>query len=465
MTNLENIKAVYFIGIGGIGMSALARYFHTLGYAVAGYDLVKTGITRQLEAEGMDINYTEDPENIQDPWKDEDHTLVVYTPAIPSGHRQMKYFRYQGFIMLKRAEVLGLVTHEKESFAVAGTHGKTTVSTMLAMILKSSGENISAFLGGISKNLNSNVLISTSEDSKVVVEADEYDRSFLKLLPKAAIVTSMDPDHLDIYGDHEHLKQSFGQFISGIQKEGWLLIRKGLNPEIPAGLKTYSYSLLDKEADYYLSRFEAEKAGFRFDLSTPQGIFKGFRSHIPGRLNLENAVAALAMAHIAGVGEEMLKKGMENFAGVKRRFEVVSESEKYTYIDDYAHHPEELRAFIESVRETFPQKKITGIFQPHLFSRTKDFATGFSESLSLLDNVILIPIYPAREEPMPGVSSELILKGLHNQGLKVSIQENELEELVRNLKPEVLLSMGAGNIDLQVNTLKKIMREIHEETD
>jgi len=452
MSGLSNIQRVYLAGIGGIGMSALARYFHSLGVKVEGYDRTQTEITSRLMEEGINIHFDDDVNLICDDFKNVPGTLVIYTPAIPKDHRELNYFLKKGFEVLKRSQALGRIAADMHCIAVAGTHGKTTISTMIAHLLHEADVPCNAFLGGISKNLDSNLLLHKNAN-KVVVEADEYDRSFLALFPEIAVVSSADADHLDIYGDHNSLKESFGSFVSQIKRNGCLILKKGVEIPVTENTEILTYSL-DEEADFYALNIKNTRFRYRFDLRTPDGMIKNLNLGVYGRVNLENAVAALAVAVKLGVDSDKLRKGLENYKGVWRRFDVQIDREDLIFIDDYAHHPAEIKAFVGSVKEALPGKRICGVFQPHLYSRTRDFALGFAESLSMLHDVVLLDIYPAREKPIEGVSSELILKQLKNMGERRLSSKDELINTIDSLHPEVLLTMGAGDIDKLVKPLK-----------
>jgi UDP-N-acetylmuramate--alanine ligase len=454
--NFNKIQNVYLIGIGGIGMSALARYFNTLDKFVAGYDKTPTSLTDQLMEEGIDIHFEENisliPEQVL---SQKESTLIIYTPAIPGIHKEYIYFKEHGYLTTKRSEVLGNVFSHKKGVAVAGTHGKTTTSTMLAHILKQSSIDCNAFLGGISKNYKSNLLLSADSDI-IVAEADEYDRSFLRLFPHLAIVTSVDADHLDIYGTHEEVIKSFNEFVSQIKKDGILIYKKGIKLGVSKlkGIKIYTYSITE-DADFCPLNIRNEGGFHYYDIKTPDGIIKGVKLGIPGRMNLENSIAASAAVHLLGASNNEIITGLGSFEGVKRRFEYHINNEIFTYIDDYAHHPEELKACITSARNLYPKRKLTGVFQPHLFTRTRDFADGFAESLSLLDEVILLDIYPAREEPIPGVSSEIVFKRISIAN-KTLCKKEELIGILKQRKPDVLITMGAGDIDKFVEEIKKL---------
>jgi UDP-N-acetylmuramate--alanine ligase len=455
--NLGQINNVYFIGIGGIGMSALARYFNSLGKTIAGYDRAETVLTRELTSEGMNIHYSDNLELIPLPFRKKENTLVIITPAIPSSHAELNYFRNQGFEMKKRAEVLGIISQSKSVIGIAGTHGKTTTSTMVSHLLRNSKFDCNAFLGGISLNYNTNLLLS-SKSNFVVVEADEFDRSFLHLHPQAAIVTSIDADHLDIYGNYDEYKKAFADFIAQIKPGGFVVLKKGLDIPVPESIKRFTYSL-NQVADYYAKNIIAKDGFYTFDLITPCGTIHNIKLGFPGLLNVENAVAAMAMVLTLGSTETELHHAMESFLGVKRRFEYYIKTDKLVLIDDYGHHPEELRYTIESVKELFPGKKVTGIFQPHLYSRTNDFADEFAKSLSLLDDLILLDIYPAREKPIPGVNSEMLLGKVTIQS-KTLCSKDKLVDLIKARPlPEVLLMMGAGDIDHYIEPVKKVLLE------
>ena len=447
---LENIQRVYLVGIGGIGMSGLARYFKKRGCVVCGYDKTGTPLTDMLRNEGIPVVFLDDEDSIKVSFLENDPTtLVIYTPAIPSNSRILNYFKNGGFTMMKRSEVLGIISKGMYTIAVAGTHGKTTTSSIIAHVLKHSGYDCSAFLGGISSNYNSNVLFG--ENNILVVEADEYDRSFLTLHPDIAIVTSMDADHLDIYGDQSHLVESFKQFTSQLKEGGRLIYKEGLDL---SGGKTYSANIV---ADIQAVNVRIQDGSFYFDFKNANLIIEDIQLGLPGLHNIENAVAAIEVALHLGIDPEKITSALASFLGVKRSFEYVVKDINHTYIDDYAHHPEELRACIKAVKSLYPGKKLTAIFQPHLFTRTRDFADGFAEVLSLVDDLILLDIYPARELPIEGVTSSMILDKVKNES-KQNLTKQDAVEYIRTNKPELLLTVGAGDIDTLIEPLKIILQ-------
>jgi UDP-N-acetylmuramate--alanine ligase len=445
---LEDIQTIYFIGIGGIGMSAIARYFHAQGKKIYGYDKTATNLTEQLQQEGIQIQYEDNidelPKEIQ---------LVVYTPAIPSENKIFRYFLTSGIVMQKRAEVLGWITRESFTVAVAGTHGKTTTSTIVAHILKQSSLDCNAFLGGISQNYQTNLLLS-SKESPTVVEADEYDRSFLKLFPNIAIITSVDADHLDIYGNQDAMLESYQLFANQVNNNGYLILNHRITDKIKPKGKFITYGI-DHPADYSAHFVKVVDGKFVFDVHTPKTKLLSITFSLPGRHNIENALAAIAVADILGVSGEEIKKSLETFKGIHRRFQYIINSHDVIFIDDYAHHPTELQSVISSVKELYPDKKITGIFQPHLFSRTKDFADDFAHSLELLNEVIVLDIYPAREKPIEGIDAHFLLKKI-NMLNKSYVSKNDLIENLKNRRIEVLMTLGAGDIDKLVEPIKKI---------
>lgn len=452
--NIENIKKIYLIGIGGIGMSGLARYFRHNGCKVSGYDKTQTSLTRELEAEGMDIIYQDSRSLLpSDFLRDVAETLVIYTPAVPKHADVVRAFEEGGHLLHKRSEVLGYLSASKFTVAVAGTHGKTTTSTMVAHILTESGRSCSAFLGGIALNYDSNVLFSDS--NLMVVEADEFDRSFLTLHPNIAIVTSMDADHLDIYGDHQQLIDSFSMFIGQVKSSGVRIIRKGLN--LPAD---YYYSA-DSISDVFADNIRLVDGEFYFDFHQGDEVIPDIHLGIPGKHNIENAVAAIAAARACGVENVAIRSALASFKGIKRRFQYIVKNERTVYIDDYAHHPIELEAIFQAVNQIYPGKKLTVIFQPHLFSRTRDFVEGFAKALSFegIDQLILMPIYPAREEPIAGVDAEWLL-GKVTRPNKVLLDEGQVLEYLREHRPELILTVGAGDIDRLIRPINEMLKNV-----
>jgi UDP-N-acetylmuramate--alanine ligase len=452
----KNIKNIFFLGIGGIGMSALAKYFHAKGYIVSGYDKTSTPLTKSLEQQGIKIHFTDDEKNIPNEIKNNSfQSLIVITPAIPKESIELNFFLQNNFTLIKRAAILGEITKGANTIAVAGTHGKTTTSTLVAHLMKEGEVDCSAFLGGISSNFNSNLLIG--KDNCVVVEADEYDRSFLTLSPNTAIVTSVDPDHLDIYHEHKNLKESFELFTEKILANGNLIVKLNLDftTRENNSVKKYTYSIGGK-SDFFASDIQLIDGLYLFTLNTPSGKIENLELGMAGLHNLENAIAASAAALLNGISSENLKNGLKTFRGVKRRFEYIFRNQKLVYLDDYAHHPEELLKCIESVKTIFPNKKITGIFQPHLFSRTRDFMDDFAKSLSMLDKCILLDIYPAREIPIPGITSDLLLAKITSP-VKEKMYLNTIVNELAFFDTEVLLTLGAGDIDTIVEPLKQTL--------
>ena len=463
--DFKQLNCIYFLGIGGIGMSALARYFKTMNKQVIGYDKTPTALTDELIAEGIQIHFEDDISYFQKEVKcSKDEILVVYTPAIPKEHNELQFFKENHFNLKKRAEVLGIITQNTFTLAVAGTHGKTTTSSILAHLLKSANKDCSAFLGGITRNYNSNFLLSENKNGlgPTVVEADEYDRSFLTLHPDIAIITSVDADHLDIYSEHKFLKESFQLFAGQLKKAGSLISKKGLdiNFETKSSTRKFQYSLLE-ETDFYTKNLRIENGSYAFDLVSKIENIANIHFSFPGIHNCENAVAAIAAAQLFGLTPSEIKFALANFKGVKRRFDYRIKTDHLVFIDDYAHHPEELRACISSVKALYPNKKITGIFQPHLYSRTRDFAEGFAESLDLLDKAILLDIYPAREKPIEGVNSEMLSKLMKNKNHLVSSKENLIDNLLHD-RLEIVLTLGAGDIDKLVEPIELALKnKIH----
>ena len=456
--DVNTLKAVYFIGAGGIGMSALVRYFLSIGKKVAGYDRTPSELTQRLIAEGADIHYEENVEYIPNEFHDPNTTLVVYTPAIPATHAELIYFQSNGFTIQKRSQVLGLLTQSGKGLCVAGTHGKTTTSTMTAHLLHQSSIGCNAFLGGISKNYSTNLLLSDSSEY-VVIEADEFDRSFHWLTPFATIITATDADHLDIYGTKEAYLESFNHYTSLIRPGGALIIRKGieLEPRLQEGVTLYTYSR--EEGDFHAENIRIGNGEIIFDYVSPFGNIKDIQLGVPVAINIENGVAAMALAQISGVNNEEIKSAMASFGGVDRRFDFKIKNDKVVFLSDYAHHPEEIKQSILSMRALYEDKKITGIFQPHLYTRTRDFYQEFAESLSLLDEVILTEIYPARELPIEGVSSRLIYDHLRPGIEKTLCQKEEITEILKQKSIEVLITLGAGDIENYVQPICEILNK------
>ncbi len=451
MKALKEIKKVYLLGIGGIGMSALARYFKWLGAEVNGYDKTSTHLTEELQQEGIGVTFEDNIDLLP-----KDAELVIYTPAIPKDHKGFNYYKDNGYELHKRSEILGLISAEKFTIAVAGSHGKTTVSSLIAHILTQSGFGCSAFLGGIALNYNSNFLPGNND--VVVVEADEFDRSFHRLSPDMAVITAVDTDHLDIYGSKEAIDEAFVEFANHISDEGFLVIKAGqsIEEKLPVLDKAF-YSLNDTSADVYCSKYWVVDGGYLFNVSYYGQELKGFRLNMGGFHNVENAIAALCIAKELKITDENIKEALASFKGIRRRFEFVYQGDNVVFIDDYAHHPEEIRVFLESVKELYPNKKITAVFQPHLFTRTRDLAPEFAQALSTADEVVLLDIYPARELPIAGVTSELILDKLTSKQ-KLLLKKEELVDIIRNKKDiEVLVTIGAGDIDKYVKDLKEIL--------
>jgi len=459
MNNLS-YSNIFFLGIGGIGMSALARYFKLTGKNIAGYDKYETELTKQLVQEGIEITYSEKIESISSIYTSVQNTLVVYTPAVPANQEQLIYFIKKGFTVIKRAQLLGNVTLQTPTLAVCGTHGKTTTSTLLAHLFKNSNKNISAFLGGISQNYQSNLLLGNPQSSNhlIITEADEYDRSFLTLHPQTIICTSLDADHLDIYGTVEEMRSSYNDFFSQLKPNGNLIFNHSLTINKLLNKSYYSYSLSNTSASAYTTHLQLKEEGYIFNLVTPFGKIKDIHFYYPGLHNIENAVAASLAGLLNGLSFDEIKAGLETFKGVKRRFEIHLKTNHHLLIDDYAHHPTELITFINSVKKFYPQKKITGIFQPHLYSRTRDFANEFSEALSLLDTAYLLEIYPAREKPIPGITSQWLAEKIKNNLVKV-VTPKQLIEDVKTTQPELLLTIGAGDINQLIPQLKEVLND------
>ena len=446
-------RNIYFIGIGGIGMSAIARYYNFKGYKVSGYDKTPSELTHRLEEEGIAVHYED---NISFIPEDAESTLVIYTPAIPEDMGELSFVRRNGYKVVKRSRVLGEISQGQHCLAVAGTHGKTTTSTLLAHIFTSSGEGCSAFLGGISKNYDTNLL--TSHTPVIVAEADEFDRSFLQLHPEIAVITAMDADHLDIYSDLDHIHQAFNEFAS--QVTGTVITRAGLDiTSADTSAKILRYSYDSPEADFYASGITCDRCGyFSFDLNWPGGKLTGCRTGIPGWINVENSIAAAAIALCYGLPPEKIREALASFSGVKRRFDIHVNTPECSYIDDYAHHPAEIATAISSMRDIFPGRKLTAVFQPHLYTRTRDFAEEFAEALSNVDKLILLDIYPAREEPIPGVTSEIIFDKV-TAPQKVLIKKEELMQYLEDEDIDTLITFGAGNIDRFIEPVTEMLNK------
>lgn len=457
---LNNIKSVYFLGAGGIGMSALVRYFLSNGKAVAGYDRTPCDLTAELIKEGANLHFEEDTDAIPPEFRNNENTLVIYTPAIPHEHKEWEYFRNGGFVIKKRAEVLGIITRDKRGVCAAGTHGKTTTSTMTAHLLHQSHVDCAAFLGGISKNYKSNLLLTDKSDL-VVIEADEYDRSFLHLTPYVATITSADPDHLDIYGNKENYLEAFAQFTENIREDGYLIIHEGLEvtPRTKPGVKCFTYAR--EHGDFHAENIQIGNGTITFDYVSPWQTIKDIELGVPVSINIDNGIAAMAMAEICGAEADELRQGMKSFAGADRRFDFHIKEDNIVLLSDYAHHPDEIKACAQSMKELYKDKKISVIFQPHLYSRTKDFYIEFANSLSLFDEVILVDIYPAREKPIPGVTSKLIFDNIDSKVKKSMCARKDVLAIVEKKKKEfeVLVSLGAGDIENDVQNMARILKD------
>ena len=454
--DINTFKRIYFIGIGGIGMSALARYFKAAGKDVAGYDRTNTNLTRELLNAGINIHFEDNIELIPGNYLKKSDTLVIITPAIPADHKELTHFRKNNFKILKRSEVLGLIVNKKHNIAVSGTHGKTTVSTMIAHILSHSQVGCSAFLGGISKNFNSN-LVFNEKSNYMITEADEFDRSFLRLFPWFTVITAIDADHLDIYGTKDELNKTFNQFVNQTKKGGTVLVKKGLKLSLKYNYDYYTYTLTNN-ADFYAINISLDNDTYSFDVVTPTIKIKNLILNNTGIVNVENAIAATAVSYLIGIDQETIRNALGKYTGITRRFDYVIKTKELVYIDDYAHHPQELDAVINSVRKLYPDKKVTGIFQPHLYSRTRDFANEFAESLGNLDELILLDIYPAREMPIKNITSKIIYDKVKLQNKELCDKEDLLNKL-KNRHVEVLLTLGAGDIDQFVEPIKTLLTD------
>ena len=458
--NILEYKAFYFLGVGGIGMSALARFFNHYSKEVCGYDKTATALTRELQQEGISCHFNEDPGLLREllsRYKTEE-VLVIYTPAVPAENSELKFARESGCSLMKRSQVLGEITARFQTIAIAGTHGKTTTTTLVTHLLKTAGINCFSFMGGISKNYNTNLLLGDVNDKNayVVVEADEYDRSFLTLHPRIAVITSVDADHLDIYGDDQHVKEGYRLFAKQARRNGTLIVKKNVDNDLRLTGNRVIYSL-NLDTDYCARSIELRDSKFYYDIKSPVEHISQATLGLPGLHNIENSIAAVAIAQQVGIKAEDIREGLRSFSGVRRRFDYRVDGPETVYIDDYAHHPEELKATINSVRKLFPGKTITGIFQPHLFSRTRDFADEFAKSLDMLDECILLEIYPAREKPIPGVNSSMLLNLMKLPDRKILGREQLLEEL-KNGKRQIVLTMGAGDIDTLVKPIEEILK-------
>jgi UDP-N-acetylmuramate--alanine ligase len=459
---IKNIHSTYFIGIGGIGMSALARWFYHNGVEVHGYDKTPTSLTAQLESEGIAIHYEDEIEQMPKfVFENSKEVLIVYTPAIPKDHKGYAYLKERGISVYKRSEVLGKLTEGMFTVAVAGTHGKTTTSSMIAHLLKSGKRDVAGFLGGITTNYNTNMIMNHGDYKKaiIVAEADEFDRSFLTLKPNLAVITSTDADHMDVYGKLEEMKKSFSLFLENVNPDGHIYVKDGLWEEIESKkikAKYTSYGL--NAGDIRALNVQVKDAKFVFDVSLNDTIIKGFQLSVPGFHNVENAVVAIAVAHQLGLSAKEILAGIQSYSGVKRRFEYVIQRNDFVYIDDYAHHPSEIKAMLTSVRALYPGKKVSVLFQPHLYSRTRDFAVEFSQSLSLADEVMLLDIYPARELPIEGVSSDILLERIQVNE-KYKVEKDTVIDYLGNRELEVFITMGAGNIDQLVEPLKEMFNK------
>lgn len=458
--NILNYKLYYFLGVGGIGMSALARFFNHYKKDVTGYDKTASDLCKLLEGEGIVCHYEENVPVLKlllEKYKKEE-VLVVYTPAVQKEHTEYQYLLENNFTILKRSQVLGEITKQFKTIAIAGTHGKTTTTTLVTHLLKSAGINCFSFMGGISKNYNTNLLLGdiNDENAYVVVEADEYDRSFLTLHPQIAVITSSDADHLDIYGDAKHVREGYTLFSKQVKKDGILIVKKNVDNDLTLTDKRIIYSL-NLDTEYCAQSIRIENAQFFYDIKSPVESVSNVTLGLPGLHNVENSIAAVVIAQQLGIKGDVIKEGLRSFSGVKRRFDYRVRNENVIYIDDYAHHPEELKATIGSVKKIYPDKKVTGIFQPHLFSRTRDFADGFAESLDMLDECILLEIYPARERPIEGITSQWLLDKMKLKDKKLLSKAGVIEELRKN-KKEVIVTMGAGDIDSLIVQIEEVLK-------
>ncbi|MES2131904.1 MAG: UDP-N-acetylmuramate--L-alanine ligase [Bacteroidota bacterium] len=462
--NILSYKLYYFLGVGGIGMSALARYFNHYGKTVYGYDKTKTALCGELENEGIQIHYHENEALVKELFSkySKEEILVIYTPAVPKEHAEFIYIQHNQYHLQKRSWVLGEITKSFKTIAIAGTHGKTTTTTLVTHILKTAGINCFAFLGGISQNYKTNLLLgdASDKDAIVVVEADEYDRSFLTLTPYITVITSVDADHLDIYGNHETMLDAYNQFAGQVKKDGFLIVKKNVDNDLRLNGKRLIYSL-NLGTEYCADDIHIREGEFRYNIISPIEAVNHVAIGLPGFHNVENSIAATAVAQQLGIKGDVINTALRSFKGVKRRFDYHVKSKSIVYIDDYAHHPEELRAAISSAKELYPDKKVTGIFQPHLFSRTRDFADGFAESLDLLDECILLEIYPAREKPMEGVNSQMLLDKMKLKQ-KFLVQKENIIDFLKTHPCEIVMTLGAGDIDSLIAPIEQLLKERSE---
>lgn len=459
--NILDYKLYYFLGAGGIGMSALVRYFNHYGKIVYGYDKTATDLTKQLQAEGSQLHFNENVDLVKELFSkyNKEDILVIYTPAVPKDHAEFVYLQENGYHLQKRAWVLGEITKHFRTIAIAGTHGKTTTTTMVTHILKTAGINCFAFLGGISQNYNTNLLLgdANDKDAYVVVEADEYDRSFLTLHPYITVITSVDADHLDIYGDKDAMHQTYTQFAGQVQKDGFLIVKKNVDNDLSLKVKRLIYSL-NLDTEYSADSIHIADGEFCYNIISPIESVSHVAIGLPGLHNVENSIAAVAVAQQLGIKGDVINKALRSFKGVKRRFDYRVKSKSVVYIDDYAHHPEELRAAITAAKQLYPDKKVTGIFQPHLFSRTRDLADGFTESLDLLDVCVLLDIYPAREKPIEGINSQMLLDKMKSTH-KFLVKKENVIEFLKTHPPQVVMTLGAGDIDTLILPIEKLLNE------
>ena len=459
--NILNYKLYYFLGAGGIGMSALVRYFNHYGKTVYGYDKTETGLTKQLQDEGSILHFNEDEAFVKELFSkyNKEDILVIYTPAVPKDHTEFVYLQNNGYQLQKRAWVLGEITKQFKTIAIAGTHGKTTTTTLVTHILKTAGIDCFAFLGGISQNYKTNLLLgdATNKDAYVVVEADEYDRSFLTLHPYITVITSVDADHLDIYDNPKAMLETYTQFAYQVKEDGFLIVKKNVDNDLNLNVKRLIYSL-NLDTEYSANSIEINDGQFCYNITSPIECVSSVAIGLPGLHNVENSIAAVTVAQQLGIKGDMINKALRSFKGVKRRFDYHVKSKAVVYIDDYAHHPEELKAAITAAKQLYPDKKVMGIFQPHLFSRTRDFADGFAESLDMLDMCVLLDIYPAREKPIEGINSQMLLNKMKSTN-KFLVKKENVIDFLKTHPPEVLLTMGAGDIDTLIQPITNLLKD------